>query len=235
VNISERDFVLLQQIQRAQRDGLLNLEALAAHLGVSASALVRRLKVLQDAGWIERRQESLPHGRAVFYVPLPCISVQWVSPRHGTALSWSGHGEMDWDFPLTSQVPDAPARETLRRLLRALRDKGLLHEGAPFPDEAPASGGGTAVVVYGSVARGTARPDSDLDLLVVTDGRAEKMADIATDVSMESPRPLQATFIAPAKLQALPKEIHRALSEDGLVVFDSLHDPALWRAVYGKR
>lgn len=243
MNISERDFVLLQQIQHLQQEGRLNVEEMAARLKMTPSALVRRLKTLQEAGWVERRQETSPRGRAVYYVPTPRISVQWVSPRNGVALSWSTQGEMDWDFPLVSQVPDADARQTLRRFLWALRELDSIdREVLAWSDDGPVDkrrGSEVAIVVFGSAARGAARKDSDVDVLVVVGSAQsediEKIPDAAAAVSLESPRPLQVKAVTSGDVPRLPKEIRSAVSQDGLIVHDTLFAPEVWGLVYGSR
>lgn len=243
MHLSERDFDFLARIEAVQKGGRLNVEDLAHKLGISPSVLVRRAKLLQDAGWLERRQEATPRGREVYYVPIPRVSVQWTSPYRSVALSWSTRGEVEWDFPLTTQLTDVSAREAIRRFLWELRRQGVLdaefhHIGNVFEH-----GPGLAVVVYGSAARGTARADSDIDLLVVlgewsrTPGgkREEVVLDAAADTSLSIGVPIQAKVIPESSLKKLPREIQRGIREDGLIVFDAIHHEPLWTLVYGER
>lgn len=66
-----------------------------------------------------------------------------------------------------------------------------------------------AVVLYGSVARGTARADSDVDLLIVTD--AELAFDVAGDIAYEIDFDTQfRTFLAPIQLSL--EQLEKCLS-----------------------
>lgn len=230
MNVLPNDFVLVQRIQDVQQGGLLSLERLARRLRMSPPALLGRLRRLRVAGWVERREVITARGRVVHYVPAARVAVQYVSPRAGVAFSWSAAGEVDWDFPLLSRVPDAPARESLKRFLLELRRRNLL--------DGTATRDGAAVVLYGSTARGTARPDSDCDVLVVVPERKGRkggdvglVEDAAATASLEGPRAVQAHAVKPGELTSLPREIRSALKMDGIIVHDALHLPDLWRAV----
>jgi len=241
------EFELLARLTEAQRSKALNLEELAAHLGMSPSVLQRRLKALVDEGWVERRQESSPRGRIVRYLPRARVSIQWVSPLQDVAIAWSTPGEMVWEFPLISQVPDAPARSCLQQFFGRLSMKGILR-GAPwfegdvmFHHDARHS---LAAIVYGSAARGNATDSSDVDLLLITDTDAhhEALHDIAADVSLEAPRDLQLKVLSlhrtrtgEPRFPRIPPPIEQAVRRDGLIVHDGLHWPSLWEMVYGDR
>lgn len=58
-----------------------------------------------------------------------------------------------------------------------------------------------AVVLYGSVARGDARPDSDVDLLVVTDSKSalDTVGDVAYEIDFATQF---STFLTPVEFSA---------------------------------
>jgi predicted nucleotidyltransferase len=242
------DFELLGRLTQLQREKPLHLDDLAKALGMSASLLQRRLKKLVAEGWVERHQEASPHGRIVRYLPVPRVSVQWVSPWHGAAISWSTRGEIIWEFPLISQVPDAWARTALHMFFAEVAHKGLIRGGPWFEGSTFVSGGlGAAAIVYGSTARGTATSSSDIDLLLITedDDNHEVLRDLAASVSLEAYRDLQLKIVSMAhvpdkrggyrRLPRLPAPIDQAIREDGIIIYDGLHHGPLWAMVYGGR
>jgi predicted nucleotidyltransferase len=235
--LSSQDFALLQRLVEVQRDRRLKLEDLSDALEISPSLLVRRLQKLVAQGWVERRQEVMPRGRAVYYLPRARVSIQWISLLSGVALEWSLGDEISWDFPLVSQLPDAGARETLRRFLLGLRAGGRLDAARHSSEASIGESGepGVTVVVYGSTARGTASKESDVDVVVFAQDAADEdeIVDVAASVSLEAPRSLQVRVVPIGALGKMPPQIRKALKQDGLVVFDGLEDASVWRLVHG--
>jgi predicted nucleotidyltransferase len=127
-----------------------------------------------------------------------------------------------------------------------MRQAGLLDNEIHWHGETPvvSSSPGLTLVAFGSSARGSAHATSDVDLLVLLEGRETStkaalraneraVLDAAADASMESPRPLQVKVIHARDFATLPKEILGALSQDGLIVHDSAAHSPLWQIVYG--
>ena len=250
--LSDPDFELLRAMVRLRRDGEEppSLTVLAAKLGTSASLLSRRLRKLHEAGWVDRQQVPTLDGREVRYLPRTGVTVRWVDPEKGRADEWSAP-EVDWDFPLVSRVPDEDARRTLVAFLRRLRANGWLdaplantqrkkHEGI-FSAHL-----GLSIVLYGSTATGRASASSDVDLVVVQSEdqgveMADSVADVASEVSLATPRPLQ---VATWEMTALEKDkgwIGKVLRKEGIVVHDGLRtrtgarDDRLWRFLSGAK
>lgn len=235
------DFALLQRLLKHQDPSdPKGVTDLAEAMEVSAPQLSRRLSDLADRGWVERLEEKTDTGRLVVYRPSSAVSIGWISRHRGVAWSWDSNAEVDWEFPLTSQVPDSGARSTLERYLRRLRRAGLLDL------EVSESGGserihGPLIVAYGSTARGDARPDADVDLLVLLDEGerdryAERFDEVAGEVSIETPRPIQLDVAPMEDPRDIPDQIWDALRREGLIVYDGRrHDHELWNAIYGGR
>lgn len=225
----------------------LNVDGLAAKLAVSPAFVSQRLKRLEREGLVERRQETSQEGRVVFYLPRSFYAVQWVSRSEGVAQGWTAKGEIDWSFPLVSQVPDGPARTTLTTLLHHLRSEHLLDpwEGKTWRKGVVERFLGLTIIHYGSTARGEARPGADVDLLFVhgdaTPNHAERAADLAAGVSLQAARPIQVKHLNIQQLMELPERMWSALKQDGLIVYDGLKTKpggetrGIWKLVYGGR
>lgn len=245
------DLRLLQELLKGgNQENPPNVEDVAKRLGVSSAFGSVRLRKLLEEGWVERREVRTATGRTVHYRPLAGLALQWVSPDEGVLLEWLSHGEVDWEFPLASQVPDAQARLSIIAFLRALGNQRLL-----FPSPRPPRGEadrdwpthfGLSVVNYGSTARGSARAGADVDLLVLEseaaeDGSAADIEDLAAEVSLHAPRPIHVAIIGVDEVGNIPDRIARAVKAEGIVVYDGLRTgPAgttsgIWRFVHGER
>lgn len=85
-----------------------------------------------------------------------------------------------------------------------------------------------AVILYGSVARGTSTNDSDVDIMVLIDGDAaklreydEKLGDVSTDISLKY---LKVFSIIDISYQEYEKwkqisPFYRNVSEEGVVLY----------------
>lgn len=221
----------------AQSQAPRSVEDLATALGLSSSLLVRRLQPLVAAGFVERRQERTATGRVVFYLPLPAARVEWVSTAFRLSLGWTCQGEMDWSLPLLSQLADVRARETTARFINGLRSGRRLRPRAEPAHTDAFSEPAVSLIVYGSTATGLARIDSDVDVLAIAaDANDEdEILDVAAEATIVSPRPLQVKVITLAGLGRLPRVIAQGIDEAGIVVFDGLRAPEVWRRAYGGR
>lgn len=242
------DFDLIRRLVSTQFTAEpVNVEGLVRLLGLSQSLVSQRLRRLQKEGFLERFTIPTASGRVVHYRPLPAFSIQWVSPDEQVALQWQARGEVDWRFPLVSQVPDAPARQTLLALLNRLQERDLL-----FPTEVrgkatPIPHHGLSLIAYGSCARGTARPGSDLDLLSLQDeGKhtadvKERVESVCAEVSLAEPRPIQVKHLQADGVVDLPRGIKTSVQSEGLIVFDGLRTRPRgprrrwWEFIYGGR
>lgn len=159
---------------------------------VPPSSAHRILNALVREGRVERfgRQQTAT------YSPRERFSAQSTIRYSGNRLGerhewlhfeWTVHDGVDWRFPLVTRVRDSRARATLSRLLNALWEQGEftpwltagdIGSSPEFSDSEkarisklvrdPRHYEGVTFVVFGSCARGDARKDSDIDLLVLT-------------------------------------------------------------------
>jgi len=79
------------------------------------------------------------------------------------------------------------------------------------------------LILYGSEARGTAEPDSDIDLLVLLEGPvtwedSKKSIRVLYPLVLELGRPIHAVEVDPAEYEAQEWPLYRMVRKDGIPV-----------------
>ena len=81
-----------------------------------------------------------------------------------------------------------------------------------------------SVVLYGSEARGTAGPDSDIDVLVLLDGPVNYGRDLETNIkalyplSLQIERPISAKPIEASEYESVECPLYQRAHQEGIVV-----------------
>lgn len=196
------------------------LSRLADFVGLSAPVVLRHLDVLMRAGVVEK--VPVPKSRASLYRARPFFQATWVDPNLGIVAQWESTMGLDWQFPLASRVPDHRAQQTLRKLLPSAHQKGLL---APRDRRGKPSPGGDlpALVVHGSCARGEARLDSDLDLVVfvgaATAATRKAWKDFIAEANLWGMRSIDMRLLTLEGLRESPPDFQKNLTREGITVW----------------
>lgn len=248
-SLSDIEFEILALLAQHQyqqaREKSLDASEIADKLGISNSALSQYIAKLESRGWARREAWREGPGR-VLYLANPGITVQWVSPRRRTTLAWEAQHEINWEFPLVSQVDDTGARRTLQELIRRIRryDRPPTDAGEDSDRPTPVEPLRLVLILYGSTARGDAGPESDVDVVAVIDeddaNVSTDLEDMAADASLavhdnEQHRPIQ--FQVVTDLEKLPNHLQDAVRREGLIVHDSTDlrwEDRVWGFVYGE-
>ncbi len=232
--------------------------------GLSRTGIYRQLQGMVEEGLVQRtgaRQDAR-------YAPQERTGFSW-SLRLGSEwrlLEWVAEPPVDIRYPLASRLPDAAGRQALIRFLSEIQAQNLdqpwrmldeaFEQGALDEEVAglsedgkrefrrwirnPSSHGTITVVAFGSCARGDARSDSDLDLLVITPHgfgsghhrrRIERkemtlpglyfermFKDLAYELEVGLPRPLDLKVVGEDDVVDLPPGLLKAIRRDGMTV-----------------
>ncbi len=183
------------------------LTELSHEVEISKQALLKHLSQLEEQGFIQSKPS--PENSVQKAYSLTSNTVMLSISKDGYAISCSNSGFLDEEYPLLAQVSQPEFREELRKYLEQVR------KNQPGP----------AVVVYGSVAKGGANRESDIDLSLVKStwkkDEQEKLRDIMSDLTVEDslPHSLSLSFQTYENLKSPSSDIQRKILEDGILVY----------------
>lgn len=221
--LSNSEKRLIDQIINRGGDGV-GLQTISKSVGLAPPTVLAHLRKLVHRGLLERLEPTT--GRSVRYRCRPFFEALLLVPDAKILTAWSTPVPVNWEFPLASRIPDPPAQRTVLDFLGRSRSLGLLGS-----KTGPWAARSVSVVVYGSCATGTARPGSDLDLLVLVEPARKRtknrLADLAADTSLSSERPVQLRVETPTGFRKLPEFIRNEILRDGITVF-STEPMATW-------
>lgn len=200
--------------------GRRSLTELAASIGVAKPSILPTLRRLVDIGWVQREEIRVPTGRETFYSLRPGSLHIELRPEAGVAVSWAAEGEVDVDFPMTMQVPDAAVREEILTALRLLR-KRLKRSLDRF-----------AIILYGSAARSEMTWKSDIDIALVyardeSDETLQAVYDTIADVQEYVTHSVKVMPIERSALLAAERGIPKEVTSEGIVIHAGREDP-IW-------
>lgn len=213
--------ILFRPAPRRILDALLagarSLTELSDETGLRKPSLQPHLKELAALGIIQRDSVATTMGREVRYRLRSASLHLDLGELPGVALGWATSGFVDWQFPLTGQVPQEKPREEVVRFLRLL---GPVLS-ARFEGEAWHR---SFVLLYGSAARGEATWKSDLDLLVLLpdppwNGLEAAVDDVVSTVQMAGPHALSVRLAEKTAFVRSKKAMDREIAEEGIVVW----------------
>ena len=206
-----------RRILTALLAGARSLTELSEETGLRKPSLQPHLKELTALGAIRRDTVATPLGREVRY-HLCDVSIHLdLSARAGAAIGWATQGSVDWEFPLTGQVPQQKPREEVTLFLRRLAPRVSARLGGELWH-------GAFVILYGSAARGEATWKSDLDLLVLlADPPREDIEaaidEVVAEVQMVGPHALAVRLAEKAAFLRSQKQMDREIAAEGMVVW----------------
>lgn len=207
-----------KKVVNALLEGDKTLTDLSNEVGISKQALLKHLSYLEERGFIQTKHSSENAVQKSYSITSNTVLLS-VS-EEGYAISCSNPGFLDEEYPLLAQVPQPEFRNELRKYLIRIEKFEL----------------STAVIVYGSVAEGEAKRESDIDLsLVKSDwekGEQENYEDTLSGLTVDSglSHSLSLNFQTYESLKSPSNALQREIIERGILIYskDSTPEENLW-------
>ena len=210
-----------KQIINALLQGEKTLTDLSKEIDVSKQALLKHLNHLEERGFIQRKKSSKDAVQKSYSIISKTVLLS--INKNGYAISCSHNGFLDERYPLLIQIPQPEFRNEIKRYLIAIEKSK------------PSS----AVIVYGSVARGKAGKESDIDLSLVKPSwkkeETEELMDNLSDLTVEEnlPHSLSLTFQTYEELKSADHDIQREIVENGTLIYNKNPEQSvnLWQTL----
>ena len=190
--------------------GEKTLSDIAKKLRFSKPGTSKYLKKLEDNGLVKGVYEKTTEGRTVRYHLEPFHCVLSLDPSLKTTLSFMVDDVFDPDFPLLGIITQKEMRIEVKQCLEELRKKQL---------------NDVTVVLYGSVATGSATRKSDIDLLFVKESWTKMQQDACLEAVAEASEtiqhPVKPRFLTPSEFDAMDSVLQKEIKDQGVIIFES--------------
>jgi len=142
--------------------GNKTLPEIVAELDISKPGTSKYLKKLEALNIVKGTYERNADGRTIRYGLQPFHMVLSIDPQLGIAISFKADDTLDPDFFLLGYIPQKEFRDEVKQYLQQITKVDF------FP---------YLIILYGSVAQGSANRKSDIDLLIIKDSWIKKDKD----------------------------------------------------------
>jgi predicted nucleotidyltransferase len=189
--------------------GNKTLSDVATELGISKPGASKYLKKLEELNMIRGEYERNYDGRTIRYQLQPFHIVISIDPDTKTAISFTADDVLDGDFFLLGNVPQKEFRREVKEYLKQITEVDFIQY---------------LIILYGSVAMGSASRKSDIDILIIKDKWTKNEKDEilqqiakATTRSNHQAKPL---FLSFDEFKTMDKTLKKEIKDNGIIIYE---------------
>lgn len=185
------------------------LSELSSALRRSKPGTSKHLKRLEQLGIVTGSYERNVEGRTIRYHLEPYHLVLSIDPLSTTAFCFSADGALDTQFPFLGFIVQKEFRAEVKKYLEELRKTDIPR---------------FAVILYGSVASGTATRKSDIDLLVIKEkwmkNEQEMILRVLAETSEKTVHTVKPLFLSRVKFEQMDPAFKKEINDHGILLLE---------------
>ena len=189
--------------------GNKTLPEIAAELDISKPGTSKYLKKLEELNIVKGTYERNADGRTIRYSLQPFHMVLSIDPQLGIAISFKADDALDPDFFLLGYIPQKEFRDEVKQYLQQITKVDF------FP---------YLIILYGSVAQGSANRKSDIDLLIIKDSWIKKDKDkVLQQIAKASNKcnhQAKPFFKSIKEFEDMDKTLQKQIKENGIILYE---------------
>ncbi|MCX6665756.1 MAG: nucleotidyltransferase domain-containing protein [Euryarchaeota archaeon] len=185
------------------------LPELSMTLGISKPGTSKYLKKLEERRILRGTYEKNVDGRTIRYQLQPFQMVFSINPSLKTVLSFKADDTLDQEFFLLGSIPQKEFRNEVKEHLEKLITTSIPRY---------------TVILFGSVAQGTASRKSDIDVLLVKESwvKAEKnsILGLFAGAAVNTAYQIKPLFLGYADFKRMDLTLKKEIKDHGIIIFE---------------
>ena len=202
-NLSQKKIIEIL-LKRSQ-----TLPEIASALQMSKPGTSNYLKKLEELNMVKGTYERNNDGRTIRYSLQPFHIVLSVDPQTHTTLNFKADDIFETDYIYLGLIPQKEFREEVKHYLTFLTEVDV---------------DSYLIILYGSVAQGTAHRKSDIDLLLIKEKWIQKEKDAVLDqiarAALDVKHQAKPQFITSSGFRSLDKTIKKEIKDHGIIIYE---------------
>jgi len=185
-----------------------SLSEIAQHLQISKPATSKYLKKFEQKQLIKGTYQKTKNGRTIRYQLQPFHLVCSIDPESNTIIYLEANIPIDEQFPYLGMTPQASFQEEIKTYLSSLSF-------SQFDN--------LLILLFGSVAKGTAQRKSDIDFLFIKDSWSKKeqnhILEQLAEASIHCKHQVKPNFKTREEIKTLNNEFKKEIYTHSTILF----------------